>query len=103
MAIVGASAAFAGLVLVFLGVLVTSYQSLLGRVSDATLERFRNATWISLGGFVAGVLNVALGIAWLVADGGDAFYAVVVAVFFVELAALAFAAWYATARVLLRG
>ena len=36
-AIVGASAALAGLVLVFLGILVTSFQSLLGNVRETTL------------------------------------------------------------------
>jgi hypothetical protein len=103
LAIVSASAAFSGLVLVFLGVLVTSYQGLLGRVGEQTLHRFKNATWIALAVFLAGVVSVALGIAWLAAGGGHALYVFILVSFFMELGALAFVAWYSTARVLLRG
>lgn len=102
-AIVGASAALAGLVLVFLGVLVTSYQTLLGTAKDETLGRFRNASWIALGVFGLALVNVGLGVAWIDATGGDRLYAAVVGLFFAELGALGVAALYATWRVLLRG
>lgn len=102
-AVVGASAALAGLVLVFLGVLITSYQGLLGQVRQSTLARFKVASWIAFGVFVLALADVGLGVAWIDAQGGDTFYAIVVGVFFAELAALGATALYATSRVLLRG
>jgi hypothetical protein len=102
LAIVGASAALAGLVLVFLGILVTSYQGLLGRVSETTLTRFRVATWLSFALFAFALLTLALGVVWLDSEGGDTFYAVVTALFFAELITLSLAALYVTWRVLLR-
>jgi hypothetical protein len=101
-AVAGASAALAGLVLVFLGVLVSGYQTLLGRVSENVLDRFRTAAWLSLGVFALALASVALGIAWLDLDGGHRLYVAVVGLFFVELAALLVVAVYATWRVLLR-
>ena len=70
--VLGATAALSGLVLVFLGVLVSTYQTLLGRAMEKTLERFRRAAFVAL------------------------------ALFFLELAALAVVAAYATVWVLLR-
>jgi hypothetical protein len=103
LAIVGASAALAGLVLVFLGILVTSYQALLGRVSERTLGRFRVATWLSFALFAFALLTLGMGVVWLDAGGGDTFYMVVIAFFFAELISLSLAALYVTWRVLLRG
>ena len=98
----GASAAFAGLVLVFLGVLVTSYQTSLGQTSIATLERFRRAAWLALGVFLVALASVAAGAAWLATDGGTALYDATLALFFAEIAALVAVAVYSTTRVLLR-
>jgi hypothetical protein len=102
-AIVGASAALAGLVLVFLGILVTSFQSLLGNVRVTTLDRFKKATWMSLAVFVLALASMVLGVTWLVADGGHGFYLVIVVAFFVQVGALAVVAAYVTTRVLLGG
>jgi hypothetical protein len=102
-AIVGASAALAGLVLVFMGILVTSFQSLLGNVRETTLDRFKTATWMSLAVFALALASMVLGVTWLVADGGHSFYLVIVVAFFVQVGALAVVAAYVTARVLLRG
>jgi hypothetical protein len=103
-AVVGASAALCGLVLVFLGVLVTSYQGLLGRdLSDRILNRFKRAAWLALAVFVLALVVLALGVAWLDAGGGHTFYVVVLTAFFVELGALLAVAIYSTWRVLLRG
>jgi hypothetical protein len=102
LAVVGASAGLAGLVLVFLGVLVSAYQSLLGKISEKTLQRIRTATEIALGVFAFCLAVVALGIVWLVIPGGHCFYVAVVVSFFVELGTLVALAWYATVRVLIR-
>ena len=102
-AVVGASAAIAGFVLVFLGILVTSYQSLLGKVSDRTLGRFKNTAIASMVVFGLGLTSLTLGASWLVADGGRCFYIAVLVVFFAEIAAFALDATYVTVFVLLRG
>ena len=103
-AVVGASAALAGLVLVFAGVLVTSYQSLVGRpgITDATLERFKSAAWLSVAVFGVALLDLFLGVLWLDQSGGHSLYRFLVNLFYVELACLAITAGYATWRVLLR-
>jgi hypothetical protein len=99
---VGAAAALVGLVLVFLGVLVTSYQSLLGQLSKEKLEPFRRAAWSALGVFSLGLISLTVSISWLIAAGGACFYRATLAVFFTELAALVVVAVYSTSRVLLR-
>jgi hypothetical protein len=99
---VGATAAFAGLVLVFLGILVSTYQTLLGKTTQTTLDRFRRASRLSLGVFVVALAGVAVSTCWLIVGGGDTFYGITLGLFFLELAALTAVAVYATARVLLR-
>jgi hypothetical protein len=101
-AVMGATAALAGLVLVFLGGVVSTYQSLVGRVATQTLERFRRAGAITLVVFLLGLATLAVSAAWLVADGGATLYRVALVCFFAELAALGGLAVYATLRVLLR-
>ena len=100
--VLGATAALSGLVLVFLGVLVTTYQTLLGRVRDVTLERFRRAAFVALAVFLTGLVSVTVSTSWLALGAGRAFYAVALVLFFLELAALAVVAVYATVWVLLR-
>jgi hypothetical protein len=100
--VLGATAALAGLVLVFLGVLVSTYQTLLGRAMEKTLERFRRAAFVALVVFLTGLASVTVSTSWLVLGAGRAFYGVVLVLFFVELAALAVVAVYATVWVLLR-
>jgi hypothetical protein len=104
LAVVGASAALAGFVLVFTGILVTSYQGLIGRpgISDVTLSRFRSAAWLSVAVFGVTLLDLFLGVLWLDRDGGHSLYRFLVNLFYVELACLAITAGYVTARVLLR-
>lgn len=102
-AIVGASAALAGFVLVFLGILVSSYQTLIGNATEATLRRFKSAAVASLAAFATVLTSVALSLVWLVADGGRCFYIAVLVAFFVALGTLATLASYVSFRVLLRG
>jgi hypothetical protein len=102
-AVLGATAALAGLVLVFLGGLVTTYQSLVGTgVRVTTLHRFKQAGVIALGVFLVALATLALSVAWLAASAGATLYGFALGLFFVELAALAALAVYATVRVLLR-
>jgi hypothetical protein len=99
-AITGAAGALSGFVLVFLGILVSSYQSLLGHVNREKVEAFRRASRASLGVFLLGLTTVALSTSWLVASGGTAFYVVALILFFAELAALILLAVFATSRAL---
>jgi hypothetical protein len=99
-AITGAAGALAGFVLVFLGILVSSYQSLVGRISKEKVDAFKSAARASLGVFLLGLTSVALSTAWLVADGGFAGYVTALVLFFAELGALVFLAVYATSRAL---
>lgn len=102
-AITGASAALAGLVLVFVGVLIAAYQPLVGKVSDPILQSFRRAALWALAVFGLSLASVTLDASWLIAAGGGGFYRVVLVAFFVLLAALAAIACYASLAVLLRG
>jgi hypothetical protein len=99
---IGAAAALVGFALVFLGILITTYQSLLGRIAAEKLARFKTAGWISLLVTLLGLASVVTSTAWLIAGGGKAFYVATLVVFFAELAAVVEVAVYSTWRVLLR-
>jgi hypothetical protein len=100
----GASSALAGLVLVFLGVLVTTYQQLLGPDQpDAALRKFKTAAFGALALFGLSLVNVVVDLSWLIAGGGHCFYIAALVLFFGQLAALAAVAGYATIGVLLKG
>jgi hypothetical protein len=102
-AITGASGALAGLILVFLGVLIAAYQPLVGGTTERVLRRFRGASLWTLVVFGLSLVSVVLDVAWLMAQGGHCFYVAAVVMFFVQLAALAAIACYATIGVLLKG
>jgi hypothetical protein len=97
---VGAAAAFVGFVLVFLGVLITTHQSLVGQVRDEKLAKLESAGWVSLLVFLLGLASVVLSTAWLIVGGGHRFYDATLIVFFAELLALVAVAVFATQRVL---
>ena len=98
---IGAGAALAGFVLVFVGILISSYQTLLGRASEDTLTRFKRTAWLAFALFALGLVSVALGTAWLLDSSTWLYYAILLA-FFAELGGLLVVALYATWRVLLR-
>ncbi|TML89253.1 MAG: hypothetical protein E6G08_05815 [Actinobacteria bacterium] len=99
---IGAAAALVGFALVFLGILITTYQSLLGRIATGTLAQVRTAGWISLVVTLLGLASVVLSTTWLVAGGGKTFYVATLVLFFAELAAVVAVAVYSTSQVLLR-
>lgn len=81
----GASAALGGLVLVFVGLLVTSVGAL-GMDSVATVRtKRRKPVWLAVAVFCVCVTSVALGFWWLETGGGSTLYAINNAVFTVEL------------------
>ena len=95
----GAAAGLAGLLLVFLGVTISAFQSFGGDVPPSVTAGWRRAgAWI-LGAFLLGLVTVAVGFAWLLSPS-RALRDIVVVLFAVELAATAAAA-LTTARAVL--
>ncbi len=99
-AITGAAGALSGFVLVFLGILVSSYQSLVGRIGRDKVNMLIRTARASLGVFLLGLTSLALSTVWLVVDGGKAFYVSALVVFFAVLGTLILLAVYATSRAL---
>jgi hypothetical protein len=94
-----AAAGLAGLLLVFLGVSISSFQSFAGDVPGAATVRLRRAGGWILGAFLLGLVVVAVSFTWLLSPG-RVLRDVSVFLFSVELAATAFAA-VTTARAVL--
>src|SRR5947209_736755 len=81
----GASAALGGLVLVCVGLLVTSVGAL-GMDSVATVRaKRRKPVWFAVAVFCVCVVSVALGFWWLESGGGSTLYAINNGVFTAEL------------------
>jgi uncharacterized membrane protein len=101
-AILGASAALAGFVLVFLGVMIASYQSYSGGVSDQVVQPYRTVGVILLAAFGLCLLSVLVGLIWLVGGGPNETYGLTVGLFVVEVPAVFAAAVWTTRMVLWR-
>lgn len=100
-AVFGAAAGLAGLLLVFLGVSMSAFQSYAGDAPPAVTARFRRAgAWI-LGAFLLGLVVVAVSFSWLLSPG-RALRDTAVVLFAVELAATALAAVVTVRAVLWR-
>lgn len=63
--LLGASAGLSGLILVFLGLVISTYQSFPGNTPAKVLERYKRVAVMILVAFALGVLCVALATAWL--------------------------------------
>jgi len=96
----GASSALAGLILIFLAVVISTYQRLFGAPPQAGNPHRRAVTGI-MAVFCLGLLGTAMGLLWLITSGGGLLYAAVIATFFVQLATVLVVAFYTTYRVLL--
>jgi hypothetical protein len=96
-----AGAGLAGLLLVFLGVSISTFQSFAGDVPAAATARFRRAGGWILGTFLLGLVVVAVSFAWLLSPG-RALRDVAVVLFSVELFATAAAAVTTSRAVLWR-
>jgi hypothetical protein len=66
--VLGASAGVGGLVLVFLGILITSAGTFAGDTPDAVLKPYRLGAWASVGVFALSLLAVAVSLIWLAVD-----------------------------------
>jgi hypothetical protein len=83
-----AAGALVGFVLVFVGILAGSYQSLLGNTPRDKLAPFRQAAILGLVVFGIGLAAIASGAAWLLAGGGEALYVLTTVFFLLELGGL---------------
>lgn len=100
-AIFGAAAGLAGLLLVFLGVSISAFQSFAGDVPPAATAGYRRAgSWI-LSAFLVGLVDVAVAFVWLLSPH-RALRDLAVVLFALELAATAWAAVTTTRVVLWR-
>lgn len=61
----GASAGVAGLVLVFVGLLISTIGTYPGGTAKATLRPYRVGAWAATGVFGASLASVALSLTWL--------------------------------------
>jgi hypothetical protein len=100
LAILGASAALAGFVLVFLGIIIASYQSYSGEVPEQVVKPYRTTGGVLLATFASCLLVVLVCLGWLVGGGPSEVYGVTVALFVVEVVAVFAAAAWATRMVL---
>jgi hypothetical protein len=102
-AILGSSAALAGFVLVFLGIIIASYQSYPGGAPEAVVRPYRIAGVSLLAAFALGLVAVAVSLLWLISGGGTGpLYGWSIALFALLLASVFVAALWATRMVLWR-
>jgi hypothetical protein len=99
--VLGAAGALAGLILVFLGIVVTTYQSYEGAVPAAIRNGFRQDAVLTLIPFTLGIACVCLSAVWLLlSKNNETLYIASIVVFFIQLATLLLAAGLVTRRVL---
>ena len=101
-AILAASAALAGFVLVFLGVIIASYQSYSGGVPEQVVQPYRRTGSALLGTFGFSLVTVAVCLLWLINGGSPGFYGWTIGLFAVQLVAVFASAAWATRMVLWR-
>lgn len=95
-AILGSSAALAGFVLVFLGIVITSYQSYSGGVPGAVVRPYRAMGAALLATFGLSLVSVAVSLVWLAAGGPPGLYGWAIALFAAQLVAVFLSAAWAT-------
>jgi hypothetical protein len=101
-AILGSAAALAGFVLVFLGIVIASYQSYPGQVPVPVVRPYRIAGTALLAAFGLGLVTVATSLLWLMNGGPNDLYAWTISLFALLLVASFGAAVWATRMVLWR-
>ena len=100
LAVMGASAALAGFVLVFLGIIVASYQSYAGGVPATVVRPYRTSGAMLLATFALCLVTVAACLLWLLIGGSTFAYQLAVGLFMVQLVAVFLAAGWTTRMVL---
>jgi hypothetical protein len=101
-AILGASAALAGFELVFLGIIIASYESYPGGVPVEVVQPYRTTGSALLGTFGLSLVTVAICLVWLINGGWPGLYGWTIGLFAVQLVAVFASAAWATRMVLWR-
>jgi uncharacterized membrane protein len=101
-AVLGASAALAGFVLVFLGIIIASYQSYSGGVPDEVVGPYRRTGAALLGTFGLSLVTVAVCLFWLINGGLPGLYGWTIGLFALQLVAVFASAAWATRMALWR-
>ena len=95
-AILGSSAALGGFVLVFLGIIIASYQSYPGGVPPPVVQPYRRMGVALLGTFALSLVTAAISLVWLISGGPAGLYGWAIGLFAVQLVAVfGSAAWAA--------
>ncbi len=101
-AMLGASAALGGFVLVFLGIVITSYESYAGQVPEPVVHPYRTSGAVLLGTFGLCLVTVASSLIWIINGGTIILYDVTIILFAVELAVVFSSALWTTRMLLWR-
>jgi uncharacterized membrane protein len=96
----GAAAALAGFVLVFLGIVIAAYQSYSANTPGPVVRPFRIAGVTLFGAFAISLVTVTLCLLWLIAGGPSWMYGMTLAFFVAQMAAVLLAAGWTTRMVL---
>ena len=102
LAILGASAALGGFVLVFLGIIIAAYESYAGAVPEQVVRPYRIAGSFLLGAFGLSLVVVAVSLTWLANGGSAGLYGWTIALFSLQLVVVFASAAWATRMVLYR-
>lgn len=95
-AILGASAALGGFLLVFLGIIIAAYQSYSGGVPEHIVQPYRITGTALLGTFGLSLVTVAVCLIWLINGGSPGLYGWTIGLFALQLVAVfGSAAWAA--------
>jgi hypothetical protein len=86
--VLGASAGVGGLVLVFLGILISAIGTFAGDTPDTVLKPYRLGAWASVGVFALSLVAVALSLIWLAVDQPHWLYVLALVAFSSLLAAV---------------
>ena len=101
LAVFGAATGLAGLTLVFLGIVVTTYQSFPGGTPVSVIAHYQVAAKIVLASFLLGLFSVGVAVIWLLLDKDNSvLYWLAVTSFLAEVLALALVATAVTFRVM---
>ena len=102
LATLGASAGLAGFVLVFLGIIITSYESFSGSTPEQVVRPYKATGAILLVTFAFSLGIVGLCLIWLALGGPSALYGWTVVLFLLQLVLVFLAAGWSTRMVLWR-
>ncbi len=99
LALLGASAGIGGLILVFLGLVVSGVSAFQPGASPEVKKPYKMAALTVMAAFLLSVLSTSAATVWLLNSCAESLYKFSVAIFFVQLAALVAAAGHVFYRI----